>query len=85
MGPWRLDEVIGRGGMGVVYRASRADGAYEREVALKLLHAGPDTAGLADRLRAERQILARLEHPRIARLYDGGVTDDGAAAARPTS
>ena len=83
VGPWRLEEVIGTGGMGVVYRATRADGAYEREVALKLLHAGPDTAGLAARLRAERQILARLEHPRIARLYDGGVTDDGHARGAP--
>ncbi|OZC03482.1 serine/threonine-protein kinase [Rubricoccus marinus] len=83
VGPWRLEGVLGEGGMGVVYRASRADGAYEREVALKLLHAGPDVAGLASRLRAERQILARLEHPRIARLYDGGVTDDGSARGAP--
>ena len=77
VGPWRLAEVIGEGGMGVVYRAERADGAYKREVALKRLRPGPDTAGLAGRLRSERQILARLEHPGIARLYDGGMAEDG--------
>ncbi|MEM1056785.1 MAG: serine/threonine-protein kinase [Bacteroidota bacterium] len=77
VGPWRLAEVVGEGGMGIVYRAERADGLYEREVALKRLRPGPDTAGLAARLRSEQQILARLEHPGIARLYDGGVTSDG--------
>ena len=77
VGPWRLTERIGEGGMGSVYHAERVDGAYERDVALKLLRPGPDAAGLAGRLRAERQILARLEHPHIARLYDGGVTAAG--------
>ena len=76
-GPWQLAERIGIGGMGTVYRAKRADGAYERTVAIKLLRPGGDTDTLAQRLRTERALLARLEHPYIARLYDGGVTDDG--------
>ncbi|MEM6326267.1 MAG: serine/threonine protein kinase, partial [Bacteroidota bacterium] len=63
IGPWAVETRIGEGGMGAVYRAHRADGAYERTVALKLLRPGPDAAGLAARLRAERQILAGLEHP----------------------
>ena len=77
IGPWRLEERIGEGGMGTVYRAERADGAYERTVAIKLLRPGSDVRGLAERLHAERNVLARLEHPHIARLYDGGVTDAG--------
>ncbi len=77
VGPWRLGELLGEGGMGAVYRAERADGLYEREVALKLLRPGLPTADLAGRLRAERQVLARLEHPGVARLYDGGVTEEG--------
>ncbi len=74
VGPWKLREQIGVGGMGAVYRAERADGAYERTVALKLLHHGSHTTELARRLRVEQNVLARLEHPYIARLYDGGVT-----------
>jgi len=77
VGPWRLESRLGVGGMGTVYRAVRADGLYERTVAVKLLRLGADAETLGQRLRGERQILARLEHPRIARLYDGGVTDDG--------
>ncbi|WP_412069719.1 protein kinase domain-containing protein [Rubrivirga sp. IMCC43871] len=77
IGPWRLTGVLGEGGMGIVYRAERADGAFEREVALKRLRSGPGRRRLAARLRAERQTLARLEHPGVARLYDGGVSDDG--------
>ena len=77
VGPWRLGRLLGRGGMGAVYEAARADGAYDRRVALKLLRPGPDAAALAARLKAERQILARLEYPGIARLYDGGVTPGG--------
>ena len=80
IGPWRITGRLGSGGMGAVYRAKRADGLYDREVALKLLAPGVALAGgewLARRLDAERRILARLEHPGIARLYDGGVTDDG--------
>ncbi len=77
VGPWRLAERLGAGGMGTVYRAERADGTYERTVAVKLLRPGNDIEALAGRLRAERRLLARLEHPLIARLYDGGVTEDG--------
>ena len=77
VGPWRLISVLGEGGMGVVYRAERADGLFERTVALKRLRSGPGRRQLAERLRAERQTLARLEHPGIARLYDGGVAQDG--------
>jgi serine/threonine-protein kinase len=76
IGPYRLIEEIGRGGMGTVWRAERADGLYEREVALKVprLTRG---AGLAERMARERRIGARLEHPGIARLYDAGLDDDG--------
>jgi eukaryotic-like serine/threonine-protein kinase len=77
LGPYRLVEEIGRGGMGVVYRAVRADGQYDQTVAVKLLRGGFVTPELVSRFRSERQILARLEHPAIARLLDGGVTADG--------
>jgi len=77
-GPYRLLEPLGRGGMGEVWRAERADGAFERQVALKLprlrLGLGQD---LAARLRFECQVVARLEHPHIARLYDSGVDGQG--------
>jgi serine/threonine-protein kinase len=74
VGPWRLIEEIGRGGMGSVWRAQRNDGVYDREVALKLPRRslGGGTA-LAERLAAELRIAARLEHPHIARLYDAGI------------
>ena len=77
VGPWRLVERLGEGGMGVVYRAERADGLYEQTVALKLVARGVAPEALRRRLRHERRILARLAHPHIARLIDGGVTDDG--------
>ena len=76
IGPWRVTGLLGEGGMGVVYRAERADGLFERTVALKRIRPGLGHA-LAGRLDAERQVLARLEHDGIARLYDGGVSDDG--------
>jgi serine/threonine protein kinase len=78
IGPYRLIRLLGRGGMGVVFLAERADGQYNRQVAIKLMNAvlGSSPAMLI-RFRAERQILARLEHPNIARLLDGGMTDDG--------
>ena len=78
VGHYRIVRLIGRGGMGAVYLGERADEQYELEVAIKLLPlgvAGPDSA---NRFLAERQILARLSHPGIARLIDGGITDDGA-------
>ncbi len=77
VGRYRVLELIGRGGMGSVYRAERADGAYERRVALKLAHAERLDEEAARRFRQERQILARLQHPGIATLLDGGVTDRG--------
>ncbi len=75
LGSWRVDALIGRGGMGEVYAAARADAAFEQRAALKLLRY--EAAGQMDRFHAERRILARLEHPGIARLLDGGMTADG--------
>ncbi|RZV34755.1 MAG: serine/threonine protein kinase [Chromatiales bacterium] len=77
IGPWRLLRRIGRGGMGAVYLAERADEQYEQQVALKILPTGLDTDQARARFVTERQILARLVHDNIARLLDGGVTDDG--------
>lgn len=77
IGPYRLHERIGQGGMSVVYRAERTDGAFEQTVALKLLPAHFETEQRVARFRAERQILARLTHPHIARLLDGGMTSAG--------
>jgi serine/threonine-protein kinase len=77
VGAFRLVELISRGGMGEVYLAERADGQFEQRVAVKLLRAGFDGAQAIARFRAEREILARLEHPHIARLLDGGVTEEG--------
>jgi eukaryotic-like serine/threonine-protein kinase len=68
---------LGRGGMGAVYLAARADGCFEKEVAVKLLKRGTDTDEVLRRFRAERQVLARLDHPNIARLLDAGTTEDG--------
>jgi hypothetical protein len=75
LGAWRITRLLGRGGMGEVYEAIRADGNFEQRVAIKLLQR--EAAAQMERFQAERQILARLEHPGIARLYDGGVTEDG--------
>ena len=77
IGPYRVVRELGRGGMGAVYLAERADGQFEHRVALKLVRGGFESADLVRRFLDERQILARLEHPHIARLLDGGVTDDG--------
>ncbi len=77
VGPYALDRLLGRGGMGAVYLAHRADGQFRQEVAIKLID-GPIASGLFRRqFRLERQILAGLSHPFIARLLDGGVTADG--------
>ncbi len=76
-GPYRLEEVISRGGMGTVYQAIRDDGQFERRVALKLLHGGWRHPEIRQRFLSERQILARLEHANIARLYDGGESESG--------
>lgn len=77
VGAWVLLECIGEGGMGQVWRAERADGAFESEVAIKLLAVGLPSPGLIERFARERRILARLNHPDIARLLDGGTLDDG--------
>ena len=77
LGPYRILEEIGRGGMGAVYLADRADEQFEQRVAIKLVKRGMDTDEVLRRFRYERQILASLEHPNIARLYDGGMSDDG--------
>jgi predicted Ser/Thr protein kinase len=75
IGPWMVLEALGSGGMGTVFRVVRADGSFQMEAALKLLHASSREMRL--RFRQERQILARLEHPGIARLVDGGETMSG--------
>jgi eukaryotic-like serine/threonine-protein kinase len=77
LGPYRIFEVIGQGGMGVVYRAIRDDDEYRKEVAIKVVSGGFFSAQLRHRFLRERQILANLEHPNIARLLDGGTTPDG--------
>jgi eukaryotic-like serine/threonine-protein kinase len=78
IGPYRLLGPLGHGGMSTVWRAERSDGSLQREVALKLpAPAGFGGAGMAQRMARERDILASLEHPRIARLYDAGVTAEG--------
>ncbi len=75
LGPWRVIESVGAGGMGEVYRAKRADGAFEMQVAIKVIRHASDQ--LAELLEAERQVMARIDHPTIARLLDGGLTEDG--------
>ncbi|HEX4955494.1 MAG TPA: serine/threonine-protein kinase [Thermoanaerobaculia bacterium] len=77
LGPYRIDSELGRGGMGAVYLAHRDDQTYEQAVAIKLIKRGMDTEEIVRRFVAERQILARLTHPFIARLLDGGATLDG--------
>jgi serine/threonine-protein kinase len=77
IGAYRTSQVVGQGGMGAVYKAERADGAFDQKVALKLLHLDMQTPQLRERFLAERQLLAKLNHPNIARLVDGGVTEEG--------
>lgn len=74
---YRIVDRIGDGGMGAVYVAERADDTYTKQVALKIIKRGMDTETIVRRFEAERQILANLDHPDIARLIDGGTTDDG--------
>ncbi|MGI8432245.1 MAG: protein kinase domain-containing protein [Chthoniobacterales bacterium] len=76
-GAYRVIREIGRGGLGTVYLAERADDEYRKEVALKLVRRGLDTEDILRRFRHERQILAQLDHPNIARLIDGGTTEEG--------
>ena len=77
IGAYRILREIGRGGMGTVYLAARADDEFQKLVAIKILRRGLDTDDIVRRFRAERQILAMFDHPNIARLLDGGSTEDG--------
>ncbi|MEO8063838.1 MAG: serine/threonine-protein kinase [Pseudomonadota bacterium] len=77
VGPYQLQRQLGAGGMGTVWLATRADGMFERNIALKLPHRGMFGADLAERMARERGILAGLDHPHIARLYDAGLTTEG--------
>lgn len=77
VGPYAVVREIGRGGMGTVYLGVRADDEYEKKVAIKLVRGGFGQQDLRRRFRSERQILARLDHPNIAKLLDGGTTPDG--------
>ncbi len=77
LGAYRVVKEIGRGGMGTVYLGTRDDELYQKQVAIKLIRHGMDTADVLDRFRHERQILANLDHPYIARLIDGGTAPDG--------
>ena len=82
MGVYRLIEPLGRGGMGEVYLGERADGRFEQKVAVKLVKRGMDSGEILRRFARERRILARLEHPGIARLLDAGETAGRAALLR---
>ncbi|MGZ6971825.1 MAG: serine/threonine-protein kinase, partial [Thermoanaerobaculia bacterium] len=77
VGPYRVIRLLGSGGMGHVYLAVRADEQYQKRVAIKVVKRGTDTDFVLRRFRQERQILAGLDHPNIARLLDGGNTEDG--------
>jgi len=77
LGVWRVIKELGRGGMGTVYLACRADDQFQKHVAIKLVRRGMDTAEMLNRFRHERQILAHLDHAYIARLIDGGNTSQG--------
>ena len=77
LGPWHIDRVLAQGGMGTVYEASRADGQYEKKVALKCIRAEMSSPVLVDAFMRERNHLAKLDHPNIAPLLDGGVEGDG--------
>jgi eukaryotic-like serine/threonine-protein kinase len=77
IGPYEIRRELGRGGMGAVYLGSRMDDEFTQEVALKIIKRGMDTDAIVRRFRTERQILASLDHPHIARLLDGGTTPDG--------
>ena len=77
VGPYRLEQIIGSGGMGSVYRAVRDDGEFDQQVAVKFIRYGGGREALLRRFYQERQLLARLNHPNIARLLDGGTTGEG--------
>jgi len=77
IGHWRIGERLARGGLATVYRAFRDDGEFQQTVAFKVLRRGLDTDDVVARFRAERQILSSLDHPAIARIFDGGALPDG--------
>lgn len=77
LGPYRLERLLGRGGMGAIYLGRRVDDSFDKHVAVKLLRPELASPELVHRFRAERQTLANLDHPNIARLLDGGTTEDG--------
>lgn len=76
IGPYRVESEIARGGMGIVLRAVRADDVFQKQVALKVVSCAAFSSHAAELFRRERQVLANLEHPNIARLLDGGTTED---------
>src|SRR3954462_5294905 len=76
VGAYFIEECVGRGGMGAVYLARRVDQAFERRVAIKMIRRGMDSDLVIRRFHHERQMLALLDHPYIARLFDGGTTPD---------
>ncbi len=77
VGPWQIDGVLHHGGMGTVYRAHRVGADFQQQVALKVIRLGTESPEIIRRFTLERQLLARLEHPGIARLLDGGSTEEG--------
>ena len=77
IGPYRIVRELGRGGMSRVYLAARADHAFEKQVAIKIVERGLDSEEVRRRFESERHILARLDHPHIVRIIDGGTTPDG--------
>jgi eukaryotic-like serine/threonine-protein kinase len=77
IGAYKIERELGRGGMGEVYLAWRADNEFRKQVAIKLVRRGVDSENVLRRFRRERQILASFDHPNIARLLDGGTTEDG--------
>jgi eukaryotic-like serine/threonine-protein kinase len=83
IGSYEITGILGQGGMGTVYRARRADGQFEHEVAIKVVRHDLESPAALERLRLERQILARLTHPAIARLIDGGTVGDGLGGETP--
>lgn len=77
LGPYEIERVVGRGAMGAVYLAHRADGQFDQRIAIKVIGLPFDLDSFRERFRRERQILATLSHPNITRLLDGGTTEDG--------
>jgi serine/threonine-protein kinase len=77
IGVWRITAMLGHGGMGAVYEVQRADAAYAQRAALKLIRAASDSPAARSRFLRERQTLARLQHPNIATLLDGGIASEG--------